>query len=156
MRYPGSLRYPAPCVRPFLCCSFSPPPSSVLLTLSPPQEPEISLSPYVCLNCPVFTTISRTSDTLLSSLSLDSLCPFHSRPVGSLSKPCPLKTGVPQGFVLGPLVFSLFTKSLGYVITSHAVSTQLFLSFPPSYKPLIAHASHNVWQTSALGLLPIT
>ena len=65
---------------------------------------------------------------------------------GSVSALHTLTTGVLQGSVLGPLLFSLYTKSLGSVISSHGLSyrcyvndTQLLLSLPPSDTQEVTH-----------------
>ena len=64
----------------------------------------------------------------------------HSVKVGStLSHPAALHYGVPQGSVLGPILFSLYTNPIGSIIHSHrsinyhfyAEDTQLYITLSP-------------------------
>ncbi len=89
----------------------------------------------------LLSTLSSLDITDISLRWFESYLTFRSFKVawgGELSKAHQLVTGVPQGSVLGPLLFSTFTTSLGPIIQAHSFAyhfyaddTQLYLSFRP-------------------------
>jgi hypothetical protein len=91
----------------------------------------------------LLTRLSSTfgiSGQALSLLSSYLIGRTHSVIVGDHStKPSPLTTGVPQGSVLGPLLFSLYTTPISHILSNSPVSfhlyaddTQLYISFSSS------------------------
>ncbi|KAL0189779.1 hypothetical protein M9458_016878, partial [Cirrhinus mrigala] len=75
---------------------------------------------------------------------------------GEVSKAHHLVTGVPQGSVLGPFLFSIYTKSMGPITQANGFSyhcyaddTQLYLSFHPDDPPLAVWISGCLADISA-------
>ncbi len=68
---------------------------------------------------------------------------------GEVSTEHQLVTGVPQGSVLGPLLLSTYTTSLGPIIQAHGFSYHCYLSFRPDDPTVAARISGCLADISA-------
>ena len=62
---------------------------------------------------------------------------------GSLSCPQDLRFGVPQGSVLGPFLFCLYTTSISQIITTHDVSHHMYADDTQVYLELSQSDTHK-------------
>ena len=91
------------------------------------------LSSFYCLSSTALNSIASYLLNRTQSVSIQS----HSTPPSSIF------TGIPQGSVLGPLLFSLYTRPVSQIFTKAMISyhlyaddTQIYISFSP-------HQSHD-------------
>ena len=102
------------------------------------------------------------SSTALNLIASYRFCRTQSVSIQSHSTPSTIFTGIPQGFVLGPLLFSLYTNPISQIFNTkasisyqlYAGDTQIYISFSPnqSYDSLFLLSSTldevYVWLTS--------
>ncbi len=103
----------------------------------------------------LLTTLSSLGITGIPLRWFESMAGLSRWP-GEVSTEHQLVTGVPQGSVLGPLIFSTYTTSLGPIIQAHGLSyhcyadnTQLYLSFRPDDPTVAARISGCLADISA-------
>ena len=66
----------------------------------------------------------------------------------AISAPIPVISGVPQGSVLGPTLFLLYTNNVGDIFNDLRVSLSLFAGDLKLYTVYELHASHNDLQVA--------